>query len=448
MQGDSSAPPSYASIMAAPTNMPVGTTGSTTGSISVPVAVPISVPVGVPVAVPVTAGVAVPQQQPAFSPLVNFNLMWTEKGSHSEDVDLFAIMYDANGRFLGRVGFDQTNLSNAVMHSGDQKDGKGQGIDEQIVVNYNNMPPNVFYVVFVVCINNQDAQNCDLFTECRMFCTPVPFEFNFLNPMFGNMKTFIPCVASRVSVNNSFTLSYPPPGYGMSPFVGLPACWTICDRVLDLVIDPRVRARTDPLSLKLKDKVILPHPDQHICGTVGGHSKPLKTFVGLGWEPSRKGIDLDARCIVVYRHSSSNASEHIYFNNKTGCGGAIQHMGDNRTGAGKGDDERIMVDLARIDPNVHRLIFAVTIYTDNVTFREVEGEFVRVVYGGDEVAKYQLDDVDRDVKRKIDGCNAAVFCVLEQEKVGRHYQWHFKAMLEGVRKEHIVQEAIKVAHHH
>ena len=40
----------------------------------------------------------------------------------------------------------------------------------------------------------------------------------------------------------------------------------------------------------------------------------------------------------------------VYFGNLAHMSGTIRHMGDNLTGAGDGDDEQILMDLARIPP--------------------------------------------------------------------------------------------------
>ena len=43
----------------------------------------------------------------------------------------------------------------------------------------------------------------------------------------------------------------------------------------------------------------------------------------------------------------------IFFNNKQGEG--IYLEGDNRTGAGEGDDERIFIDLEKINQNIQKI---------------------------------------------------------------------------------------------
>jgi tellurium resistance protein TerD len=42
--------------------------------------------------------------------------------------------------------------------------------------------------------------------------------------------------------------------------------------------------------------------------------------------------------------------------------GAVKTHGDNRTGSGEGDDEKITIDLSLVSPDVHRVQFQVTIH--------------------------------------------------------------------------------------
>ena len=56
----------------------------------------------------------------------------------------------------------------------------------------------------------------------------------------------------------------------------------------------------------------------------------------------------------------NTVSNVIFFNNPNGQG--ITLGGDNRTGAGAGDDERILIDLQAIDSNIAKIAFVVTIH--------------------------------------------------------------------------------------
>ena len=119
--------------------------------------------------------------------------------------------------------------------------------------------------------------------------------------------------------------------------------------------------------------------------------------MGLGWDPIKKRsmfgsreieIDLDASALM---YADQQPVDVIFFNNLTSKDGSIQHLGDNRTGAGDGDDESIMVDLTRIPAHVTAVLFIVTSY-EGQTFEQVENAFCRLVDqpSNGELARYTL----------------------------------------------------------
>ena len=99
--------------------------------------------------------------------------------------------------------------------------------------------------------------------------------------------------------------------------------------------------------------------------------------MGLGWDPVRKKsglfgsrevqIDLDASCVFADRQ----AVDVAFYNQLRTKDGSVQRLGDNRTGAGEGDDEVVMVDLARVPVHVNALFFIVTSYEGH-TFENVQ----------------------------------------------------------------------------
>ncbi len=74
-------------------------------------------------------------------------------------------------------------------------------------------------------------------------------------------------------------------------------------------------------------------------------------IIGLGWdvrETDGKTFDLDASLLMVNAGGKARSEkDFIFYNEKKSACGAIYHMGDNRTGAGEGDDESIHVFLNR-----------------------------------------------------------------------------------------------------
>jgi stress response protein SCP2 len=59
-------------------------------------------------------------------------------------------------------------------------------------------------------------------------------------------------------------------------------------------------------------------------------------------------------------------------------GRAVRHNGDNRTGKGSGDDERIDIDLDYMPDEVKVLWVVVNVYTAGATFSQVKGAYIRL----------------------------------------------------------------------
>lgn len=129
-----------------------------------------------------------------------------------------------------------------------------------------------------------------------------------------------------------------------------------------------------------------------------------RVFMGLGWDAVKKGgflggllgggkqeIDLDASVIVF--DANKSPIETVYFGQQTSRDGSIRHGGDNRTGAGDGDDEVIHVDLSRLDPRAAHLVFTVNSFRGQ-TFKEVDNAVARLVdeTGGREICTFTLKE--------------------------------------------------------
>ncbi|RBP44602.1 tellurium resistance protein TerZ [Roseimicrobium gellanilyticum] len=146
-----------------------------------------------------------------------------------------------------------------------------------------------------------------------------------------------------------------------------------------------------PISLQKGQKISL---EKEAGGTLtkivmglGWDAKKKKSFFGLGSKDQE--IDLDASCALF--DDQNRPMDIVYFGQLTSRDGSINHTGDNRTGAGDGDDEQIIVDLSRVSAGVKSLIFVVSSFTGQ-SFAEIENAFCRVINGSNnqELAKYDL----------------------------------------------------------
>ena len=123
-----------------------------------------------------------------------------------------------------------------------------------------------------------------------------------------------------------------------------------------------------------------------------------KVDLCAGWDISAGGADFDLDISAFLLNEAgkiTSASDVIFYNNKTAPG--IHLNGDNRTGAGDGDDEVINLDLAALSPSIHKVICAVTIdqaITRRQTFGMVNNSYVRLVNSenNSELCKFQLKD--------------------------------------------------------
>ncbi len=110
-------------------------------------------------------------------------------------------------------------------------------------------------------------------------------------------------------------------------------------------------------------------------------------MVGLGWDVNAfdGGADFDLDACAFMLDASGKCpteKEFIFYSNLTHSSGAVQHMGDNTTGAGEGDDEQIQVDLSKLPANIEKIAFTVTIYdADNrrQNFGQVSNSYIRIV---------------------------------------------------------------------
>lgn len=123
--------------------------------------------------------------------------------------------------------------------------------------------------------------------------------------------------------------------------------------------------------------------------------------VGLGWDARTTTggeFDLDAAALLVGASGKVLSDAHfVFFNNLRSPDGSVEHLGDNLTGTGDGDDEIVKVNLAGVPAEVEKVVFTVSIYdadAQGTNFGQVSNAFIRVVNQADgtELARYDLSE--------------------------------------------------------
>ena len=154
-----------------------------------------------------------------------------------------------------------------------------------------------------------------------------------------------------------------------------------------------------------------------------------KIVVGLGWDArASDGGDFDHDATAFLCNASGKVradSDMIFYNNLKSADGAVEHTGDNLTGAGDGDDESVKMDLTKTPADVQKVVFCVTIHdaaTRKQNFGMVSNAFVRVVNqdGGKEIARFDLSE---DVSTET----AMIFAEVYRSGA----EWKFKAIGQG-----------------
>lgn len=168
-----------------------------------------------------------------------------------------------------------------------------------------------------------------------------------------------------------------------------------------------------------------------------------KVVVGLGWDEAeqaggggflsalfgskKQDIDCDASALLLKNGKLAGTDDLVYFGNLKHKSGTVKHMGDNLTGAGEGDDEQIVVDLASVPAEYDRIVIVVNIYQAvkrNQHFGMIKNAFIRLVDDGNnkEICKYNLTE-------SYSGMTAMIF-----GEIYRHGgEWKFSAIGQGTK---------------
>jgi tellurium resistance protein TerD len=127
-----------------------------------------------------------------------------------------------------------------------------------------------------------------------------------------------------------------------------------------------------------------------------------KIVAGLGWDTNKydggQDFDLDAAAFVTGADGKvTSDSEFVFYNNLKDPSGSVQHLGDNRTGEGEGDDEQIKVELDKVPANVQKIAFTVTIHdgeTRGQNFGQISNAFIRIFneVTNEELIRYDLSE--------------------------------------------------------
>jgi tellurium resistance protein TerD len=124
--------------------------------------------------------------------------------------------------------------------------------------------------------------------------------------------------------------------------------------------------------------------------------------VGLGWDVNAfdtgGAFDLDSAAFLLTESGKVSKSEDfVFYGNLKHPSGAVEHLGDNTTGAGDGDDEQIKITLSAVPAEITKIAFTVTIYDADArrqNFGQVSNSYIRIYNeeNGEELLRYDLGE--------------------------------------------------------
>lgn len=118
-----------------------------------------------------------------------------------------------------------------------------------------------------------------------------------------------------------------------------------------------------------------------------GNAGLTKVLIGLGWDTNKydggSDFDLDAAAFLLKGDGKArDDKDFVFYGNLKHTSGALEHLSDNLTGEGDGDDEQIRVDLAAVPADIEKIDFTVTIYEAEErkqNFGQVSNAYIRIV---------------------------------------------------------------------
>lgn len=153
-----------------------------------------------------------------------------------------------------------------------------------------------------------------------------------------------------------------------------------------------------------------------------------KVHIGVGWDMNAfdtDPLDLDLSCFLLNKNMKTRVDgDFIFYNNMEGCEGAVLHNGDNRTGAGDGDDESMQIDLNGVPFDITTIMFVLSIYKGDEKehyLSKLRNCYIRLVNANNmqEMLRYEIAP-------EIEDCKAAAILVASLNREGP--KWHFKAI--------------------
>jgi tellurium resistance protein TerZ len=274
------------------------------------------------------------------------------------------------------VYYNNLKALKCITHSGDEQSGDKSGLDEVIWVGLGKLPATVKMILFVVATHTghlRDVRNGMIhLLEEKQTNEVARFQME-------NSEEEVDLVAAMIRSDHggwSF-LSVDEPAQDGRHFID----------ILEPCIGSFVRKhipsapRRQKVAFAMEKGAVFDLPQSNAMDSISAC---------LGWDVDGGDVDLDVSAVLFT--NDGRALDAVFFGNLSAHG--LEHSGDNLTGEGAGDDERITCNLGQIPKQVSQIFFIVNIYTKGVTFDRVSNAYCRILDNSTEIelARYTLSE--------------------------------------------------------
>ncbi|KAL7540957.1 hypothetical protein ACHAXR_010520 [Thalassiosira sp. AJA248-18] len=298
------------------------------------------------------------------SSVLRFGLGWDVEAGKMTDLDASCVAVDRAGNVIMNDTVYHGNLSNSnrsVVHSGDEREGDenlgGTGDDEVITVDVGRLPHHVLALYFMVLVATPEKVLGDIKSALvRVANAKTSSPLCRFVPSFAGEHTALFLMRlARKSVNgNEWALSIIEDTDATARDFGslIPEIKGYTrDLIPGIKIDPneRIAVMRKGGTIRLRDYA----PPTQV---------PTSVTLGLAWDVTNGvNIDLDASAICL--DGSKNLVDIVSYKHLISKDGSIRHGGDEREGDEVGDDEKICVDLTKVQDSVKYIGFVVNSYS-------------------------------------------------------------------------------------
>ena len=342
-------------------------------------------------------------------PLVMVGLGWDFTGRETFDLDASITAFDHGCEVIESIYFsNKRGLNGSVIHMGDNTTGEGEGDDEVIKVFLHKIPKRVHFLAVTINSYNKNSLIKARSAYIRLFTNNYHLGKYVLNRTKDCIGLLLGVFERNLNQNSWYFRVMADPISGNKVTLSYNDIKTLLG---SYSIDSYNSAPT----------VQHPLPGEPIIE----FNKWIKlqnrfTYVGLGWNIQR-GLNFDLDASIITFGKMNNLMEIIYHKNMRSYDGSIIHCGDNRTGAGEGDDEVLSVDFAKVNPNVFTMAVIINSFKGN-SMVHILNAFIRLYDTQRPIGVHVLNNCP--------DCIGLFFGIFRKDE---HGIWYFTAIKEIVR---------------